>query len=334
MKKLFFFLLIGVNIGFSQISVSENPLRNSKKINQNTLERFKKTETIFVLPDAFHREIYQKILKEQWEITPFKLVSKKDFSFKNYLNDKYSFFYLNTDVKALEKATDVNIFIFATLDLFMLKNEALKKALSKSGKDGQKLIEKNKIQLARISLYPKNKFLKPIANARSNPKAVHDLVYSKNVFYDFNLGFLKNEIQKINHQLKEEKTYNSYKSAILPEIKNLKQHTLYVPEYLGIRFNGIRETHVNKQVNQVTALFKQYDYSYAIIKATDLSDKIMRGEIGYYAKYTRINTQRYLNVINAKTGEIIYSNNMSGFGYNLHVRHILSLNSAINKNFK
>lgn len=335
MKKLLLLLFFSnYFIGFSQISVSESPNRKTKKLNAKTIERFKKTETIFVLPNSISKESYNSILKQYWNITPYKIIDFETFSFKNYLNDEYSFVYLNTSVKTIDKSRSINVYIYATLNIFMLKNKEIKDLLSKKKKKTSKIFESNKIQLASIFLYPKNEYLKTIANLRNNEKELIEFTYTQKAFYDFNAGFFKNGIQKINYQLKKSEPYYLYESDFLPEIKNLATHKLYVPEYLGLKFNGMRETNTGKNTSYIKDLFKTYNFEYSTIKTSELSDKIIQKEITYYAKYTRVNTQRFLHIVNAKTGEIIYRKHMPGMAYNLHQKHILNLNNAIRKSIK
>lgn len=318
-------------ISHSQISVSEKPNRKTKEINEETLNRFKKTETIFVLPNTISKNTYESILKEQWHITPYKIVDYSKFNINKYLSNKYSFAYLNTAVKTIDKPRAINVYIYATLDFFMLDNEATKELLSKKKKKIKNKFDKHKIHIANIALYPKNNSLKPITNARNNEKKLLDLTFSKNSFYDFNAGFFKNGIQKIHRQLKKESPYYLYENDFLPEIKNLETNKLYIPEYLGIKFNGMRETNRGKNLNYIKKLFENYNFEYSIIKSDDLSTKIIDKEIMYYAKYTRINTQRFLHITNAITGEIIYRKHMPGIAYNLHPKHIFNLNNTIRK---
>jgi len=310
MKKRFLLLfLIHYMISFAQISVGEKPNRKTKEFSKETFSRFLKTTTIFVLPNTIDEEIYSSILKKHWTITPFKLIDFNDFDFKNHLNNTYSFCYLNTFIKTLDKPRSINVYMYANLDVFMLNNKAIKNEKKKHKK---LFLENHKISLASISLYPKNESLRPITNVRNNHKKLLDITYTKNTFYDFNAGFFTNEIQKIHSLLKEEKTYYRYKNEVSQEIKQLANNTLYIPEYLGFKFNGTRETNTNKNIDYIKELFKNYDFDYQIIKSNELSKKIIENKIDYYIKFTRVNTQRFLQVTNAKTSEVVYRKYMPG----------------------
>jgi hypothetical protein len=47
-----------------------------------------------------------------------------------------------------------------------------------------------------------------------------------------------------------------------------------------------------------------------------------------------MNAERFLQIVNSKTGEIIYRNYMTGISYNLKSKHISDLNSKIIKSLK
>jgi len=331
-KTLLILFIISSYVGFSQISVSDNPNRKIKELNKELLTKFKKTETIFVLPENIKKEAYENVLKKHWKTTPYKIINYKDFNFENYLNNQFSFAYVNTYVKTIDKPRAINVYIYANFDVFMLDNEEVRTQLNeRKKKDRNYILEKNKLPLASISLYPKNEYLRILTNARNNEEELTKLTYTKDVFYDFNIGFFQNGIQKINNHLKTEKPYNLYESDFSPELKNLTKNTLYIPEYLGIQFNGMRETHRGKAKERIKHLFEVYDFDFAILKTDELSNKITTNEITYYAKYTRVNTQRFLHIINAKTGNIIYRKHMPGMAYNLHPKHIFNLNTTIRK---
>ncbi len=329
MKKLFLaFFLIYSSLCFSQISVSNNHNRNTKKLDTAVFNSFKKTETIFVLPSIINTETYNAILKEYWKITPYQLVDYKTFKFKNYPGNKYSFVYLDTSIKTIDKSRAINIYIYANLDLFM-RNKDLKE------KHKDKWFEK-KTDIARVLLFPKNDFLKTLANARDKKSDLKKLTHENDVFYNFNAGYFKNYIQKIHQELTKQNTKNNepyyvYENDFLPEIKNLATATLYIPEYLGLKFNGFRETNTNKNVNHIKKLFSAYDFEYRIVKNSELNTLIMENKDFYYAKFIRINTQRFLHIINAHTGEIIYRKYLPGIAYNLNSKHIANLNSKIKK---
>lgn len=328
MKKLYLLLsLTSSLICFSQISVSENHYKKTKTIDKETIAQFKKTVTLFVLPDIIAKETYDTILKQYWNITPYEIIDHKSFNFNKYSEKKYSFVYLNTSIKTIDKSRAINVYIYANLDIFMLKNKLLENT-------SKKAFKKNKINLARVSLFPRNDALKKIANARKKERSLKELMYSKNVFYDYNAGFFQNYIQKINDHLKENKTYYLYGSDFLPEIKELAESKLYIPDYLGLQFNGMRETNTGKNKTTIKKLFNNYSFEYEIIKSGDLSTKIINKEAIYYIKYTRINTQRFLHVINAITGEIVYRKYIAGMAYNLNGKHISKLNNIIKKAIK
>ena len=77
-------------------------------------------------------------------------------------------------------------------------------------------------------------------------------------------------------------------------------------------------------------LFKYYDYKYQIISSEELNKKIMNNEPIYYLMYVRLNSDRFLSVVNAQTGEVVYRAYHS-LGYVLRSSIIKKLNKAIKK---
>lgn len=54
-------------------------------------------------------------------------------------------------------------------------------------------------------------------------------------------------------------------------------------------------------------IFKSYPYTYELIDAEDLSEKILSGEEFYYMVFVKSSTDKYLTIFNSVSGEIIYS---------------------------
>jgi hypothetical protein len=64
-------LLISVSVGANgQVGCMTNFGRTLPGFEQGDMERFKRTETVFVLPEIFLLQIYEKILSENWTVTP------------------------------------------------------------------------------------------------------------------------------------------------------------------------------------------------------------------------------------------------------------------------
>ncbi|HRV55265.1 MAG TPA: hypothetical protein P5264_06980, partial [Mangrovimonas sp.] len=80
-------------------------------------------------------------------------------------------------------------------------------------------------------------------------------------------------------------------------------------------------------------VLSSYDYNYKFIDNDKLDEKILSGEEFYYLKYVRVNSQKFVSIINGKTGEVVYRNYYAGtaFSYNLKSKNIKQLNGLIRK---
>lgn len=74
-----------------------------------------------------------------------------------------------------------------------------------------------------------------------------------------------------------------------------------------------------------------YNYKYEVISDEELNNKILNNEELYYLRYVRMNAERFLQVVNSKTGEIIYRNYITGMSYNIKSKDIKELNDKIKK---
>lgn len=330
--RLLFLFLITIK-GFSQISVSSRHIGPPKSIDKEIMARLKNTETIFLFSTVYEKETYEAILKDTWKVTPYKIVSLEDFNLENYLNDKYSFFQLagHKRIKKTDRGPDI-ISLYTYIDLFLYDNEAIHKKLNKLSPEKKEkkfndIIQSNTVDLVRFYIHPKEEFIHT-----SITKEIDEIVnsmYNDDVFYNYKPGFLKNYFQKINNLLLDEETYWLYKTDFTSEIKNLSTQKLYIPSYLTIKYNAWRGTDSPEYDNDVLEVFKTYDYEYEILSDQDISDKIIQNEEFYYLRYVRMNAERFLQIVNSKTGEVIYRFYTTGFGYKITDKHIKEINKKI-----
>lgn len=124
-------------------------------------------------------------------------------------------------------------------------------------------------------------------------------------------GVLQNYIQKMaafsstkyNHQNDANKGQAKVDNA--KELSNLKDEKLYVTEACLMDYNLVTNTFKNEK-KDVSKLFEKYPYEYELISDDDLSSKILAGETFYYLVFINDAPRKYVYIMNAKTGEIIY----------------------------
>ncbi|WP_412985112.1 hypothetical protein [Pontimicrobium sp. IMCC45349] len=325
----------------AQISIGPRHIGKSKNFPKGRIDKFKKTETIFVLSDIIDVDVYDQILNDSWDVTPYKLVYRDEFNPLNYLDGNYSFANLEGHhvVKTMKSGAQVD-YIYIYIKFFMYDAENLKKEISKLDKKSKKYekklnkaISSNKESLARVDLFPKDTFL-PTALSSSSSE-IMDSIYSTDVFYNYKPGFLKNYFQKVNNQLKLGEEYWMYDNDYLPELKKLANTTLYIPNYHLIKYNAWRGKD-KKDKDSFEKVFEDYKYNYEFLDQDEMDRRILAGEEFYYLRYVRVNSQKFIHIVNSKTGEVIYRNYVAGImsSYNIKSRHVDDINSKIKKALK
>jgi hypothetical protein len=336
MKIFSFLFLLSLSIsGFAQISVGPTYVGKAKNFKKGALEKFKNTETIFILSETLDRYDYLKILEASWTITPYQIVHISDFDIEKYLSDDYSFATLGGTLRTMGKGMSSYSTLFTFIELKMYDNEKILKKLEKLSPDKKEkkkmeIAEEHLYNFAHIYIYPKDEFIH--TSATKNIDNIFTSMYLDDVFYNYKPGFLKNYFQKVNDQLENGEEYWLYENDYLPELKKLASETLYIPSYLGIQFSALLAEDSDADHETIEDIFKNYDYNYEIIDDDELSDKIMRGEELYYIRYVRMNAERFLQVVNSKTGEIIYRKYLIGLlSFKIKPKHIKDLSKDISK---
>jgi len=336
--KFIFILFIITSQAFSQISVGPKHIGKPGKFKKGVLEKFKNTETIFLLSKVYDKAEYEKILKDSWDVTPYKIVSAEKFDIEDYLSDKYSIAQLGGFKRIKQmKSGGTSTSLFTYIDFKIYDSDKIYEKLNKlspkkRAKKKSDIIDDYSLNIARFYIYPKDDFIRTSLSLDMD-RIVYSL-FMEDVFFNYKPGLLKNYFQKVNNLIKKEEVYWMYKDDYLPELKKLKKNKLFIPSYMVIKYNGWTGQDSEENEEGVQKVFKKYDYEYEIIPDDDLSDKIMNNEEFYYLRYVRMNAERFLQVVNSKTGEIIYRNYITGFSYSIKSKHIKDLNSKIIKALK
>lgn len=328
----------------AQVSIGPRHIGKSKNFPKGRLDKFKGTETIFVLSDIIDQSTYKKLLDDSWDITPYKLVSRDDFNILDYVDGNFSFANLEGHhvTKTTRSGAQVD-YLYIYIKFFMLDSEGLKKDLSKLKKSSKKYkkkvkkaISSNKENLARVDMFPKDTFLPTALNSES--AVIMDSIYSKDVFYNYKSGFLKNYFQKVNNQLKTGEEYWMYENDNLPELKKLAKQTLYIPNYHLNKYNPwkMKNRKAKEGEDAFKTVMENYEHKFEFQDETEMDKRILAGEKFYYLRFVRVNSQKFVHIVNSKTGEIVYRNYVAGImsSYNLKSRHIKDINSKIKKALK
>lgn len=351
--KILLFLLSVTLHSFSQVSVGPRHVGTSSKFKKGDLEKFKNTETIFILSDIYEKEIYTKVIEDSWDVTPFKIVDYKSLNIDDYLNGKYSFAEIAGRLSYRESTGGgTSTFLITYLDFKMYDNEAINKQKDKLSREKwrkkrEDILDKNASTFARFNLYQKDDFLRiaipnvgkvstfgmdrSVILSEEYMDDVIEAMYSKDVFFNYKPGFLKNYFQKINELLKAEEVYWMFAKDFTPELKNLTKTKLYVPSYISIKMDRWKVEDSEENDENIDDIFGKYDFEYEIILDEELNDKIINNEELYYLRYVRMNSEQFIQVINSKSGDIIYRDYIGGRSFKIKSKHINELNDKIIK---
>jgi hypothetical protein len=314
----------------SQVSISSEHYGRLKNIKKEEFARFKKTKTIFILSNVFTVEEYTKVISDSWTITPFEIVNIKDVDLSNYDLEKTSFALLGAQIVNIQKSSGMNYNKYFTyFDFFIYERDKKKKEIEKyknmsdNKKEKYNILNYYKDNFARFYLLPNSDLLLSLYNG----DASFD-IFSKESFYNYKLGFLKNYFQFINNKMDKNESYWFYQNTTTSEFKELKSKTLYIPSYISEHLSGDDKMYTKSIFEE---LFADYEYKYEFIEDNILNQKILAGEEFYYLRYARVNTERFLQVVNSKNGEIIYADYITGLSVSLKPKHIKELSKAVSK---
>lgn len=317
---------------FAQVSVGPRHVGKAKKFDKGVLEKFKNTETIFVLSEALGRYDHMKILDDSWDVTPYQIVHIEDFDIEKYLDKNYSIAKLGGFLKTTSLGHGGYTTLYTYIDFVMYDGDKISKKLKKLSpkkreKKKMEIIEENALKIARIYIFPKDDFIH--TSLSKSTEETFTSLYIDDVFFNYKPGFIKNYFQKVNDLIKNEEVYWMYEKDYQEELKNLSSAKLYIPSYMTIKYNGWTAQDSEPDEENIEDIFKKYDYQYEIIDDSALSEKIMNNEELYYIRYVRMNAEKFLQIVNSKNGEIVYRDYIPGLSYKIKSRHIKDINKDI-----
>lgn len=318
-------LLISYSTVFSQIRIGdfESAKYGFSKLNEKDLERFKLSKTIFFFTDQFTLEEYDKILKENWTVTPYII---KDISeFKNYkFKAGESYFRPTNYTISLSKGqVQSSSYLFFNNVLNLIDDVKI----NKKGK--------RKMSITKIS----DIYFTGDINARMS--AFLNAENTKGSMVNYKLGYLKNFFQNISNTLVEGRSVEIYDDLATVELKRLKTDTLYIDKSVILGFDKITNKKLLKMLEKrnalenidaiITNLSENYPYPFKIVSTEELNDKILNTNVDfYYLMNNQLNSNKVITVFNGKTSDIIY-NNHSKMSYKIKSKDLKRIVTKIEK---
>ncbi|WP_109301370.1 hypothetical protein [Aquimarina sp. AU474] len=282
------------------------------KLNKKDLNRFTNTKTTFILPEFFSKESYEKLLNQVWNVTPYRIVYRDDFTGDTIKTDDALARFKSMEIEKTTKSGMVVSYVFNFLDFHVVdkvKNKKKGKVWWKS-------------RVGTIYFTPNIKIRQQIEASSGEREISGDLL-------NFRLGYLKNYLQLVNNSLKNKKSIDIYDDFISPELEKLKDQTLYIDSNLLYGYNPF--TASGKKSPEIEKLTQDYTFKYEVIDYNKLEEKIFNEKNDFfYLMYNQINSNKIINIVNGKTGEIIYQKHTT-VSYNLKPKDFKKIYLRINK---
>jgi hypothetical protein len=304
-----FITLIAFN-SKSQIAIS-----NIKEI-----EKIKNGTTFIVMKDPYSEKVIEFInaFKSSWTISKLEFIKYEDIQKKmSFQNSFLTFEHYTKTSSDMNNSSVSSTVTHLYLQLWTCDPEYFKKE-----QGIMQLQNLPKIEVARIELFTDVYLL-------INPDLIY--VYNFNMdghIYNWGPGIVKNYIQTLMIYLnKNDKRwlYSGIKDK--QQLKKLKTDSLYVPHYFMLKYKKMDESRRHKE----RKLFKHYKNKYVILSDSSLNEKILNSEEAfYYLLYVRSFMDKFICVMNSKTGEMIYSR-YTGMSMNAKSKDLKKLQRKINR---
>lgn len=303
-------------IGNIKISKSKY-LKSPKELKTEDIDKFKATKTYFIYDSeyfAFSKDEYAEALKKVWLVTDYEVIDRVEF---------------------LGKVKAGNSVVFFNYDMLKSAGNFMKNEKPAIQSDGEVY---TRIQVSIIESIKTNKKNKTTIEYNTYANShFHAYTANRETMLKYNQGFghLINTLKFINNKLNNNESYVSWGDFVnANEIKELKEHSLYVShneicQCSHLDFPG-RE---NELISHSNKLLKSYDFNATGITKEKLSKLILddNSEQFFYLTYNQqMNGFRVINIINGKTGNIIYQD-YKGAAFSLKEKDFKKLNKTIDK---
>ncbi|NQY28610.1 MAG: hypothetical protein HRT69_03975 [Flavobacteriaceae bacterium] len=338
MKKIILSLLIILvtNNFYAQVNIGKSKSWANiyvSELSNKQFDEIKNLKTIFVIPNGLDKDTIKQIIDEVWTINDIKFIAKNNFEASKFSNNAVIELIDDEGFKKRIKRTEPYNGSVAT-GLEQQKDKTIGEYIVFNF---SLFIPSQKKAVAQIFFTPNIKKREVITNSSDRKSALEKaLIKNKQKknkeisgFYNFDLGYIKNYFQCLNENLNNNINIQSEDTYVDEnEIKNLKESTLFTPDWMMKRYDPFSST--IKKIDKPEKYFSKYNYDYKVITNKDLNEKILEGKDDfYYLMHTQVNGDKIVSVINGKTGNIIYRKT-TRMSYNIKSKDISFLNKQIN----
>lgn len=308
----FSILLLSFSVA-AQVSIGRSHRGPFDDFKKGDYKLIRAKKTVFVI-DEFVASEFETMLSSFWDLNKYVVISRQEYekTKSNYLTEEYAIFEFKGDVVTSTSSSGMtNEYLHLMYKYYYYSDIKVKNDKTK--------FDTNEVAAIFFS---------------GNAEGMWGMIRSKTFYnldenlYNYRLGFMKNYLQFVNTTLKDEWYSFAYATEYdKKKIKALKTATLYIPDYINTKYNAFKGTDSERE--SPDELLKKYNFKYEFIDTDELNDKILSAtEDFYYLMYTKVNSQKFVSVVNGKTGEIVYRE-YDILSYNISAKDLGELNSSI-----
>lgn len=281
----------------AQIFVAESAEKGRKKSDNSP--GLSENITLFVLQEKDYRnkEIFEEAIRASWTLTPFRVITEEEKSLY-YGKEGYLWFGFGGQIiQRVSRSGMTTTNTHLSYDLYRLD----------PNRKGTKL---ERSTLASFQLHPDMPTYREserIFMGRDAERKFGEYVYRKSIFNNWGPGFLRTYLKVINDMLVSGEGRRVYKE--LNEklaLKPLIRDTLYIPDYVTVRMNPLTGK-VSEPDTDDEDIKKVYPFPHKFVSSEQLNEMILSGKKFFYLNYVKSSTDKYINVFNNETGQMIYA---------------------------
>jgi len=286
-------------------------------LDDDDLETLKASTTVFVLQskDEDRAGDFAKSIADVWKLTPFIVASPKELY--KYTGLKYAIFSFGGFIVSTSHSSSTHL----SYDLTIPK-------VNRHGEiTGRKM-------LARFILSPDfetieaiNRPAAPFSGKKGREEKEENqanTLYNHARYSNWGPGQIRGYLKAINDGLTNAERrglFDGIKESDL--MKPLTKDTLYLPMYLKDHFNAFNGNETTKDEDgDDEAAGEAYPYPHRYINENELEKMLVNAtKPVYHLIYVRSSTNKYVSIVEAKSGTIIYSN-FKNMSYNFKMKDL------------
>jgi hypothetical protein len=315
------FILLG-NYSFAQFGVNgpkslRDPACYKHRLDDEDYDKLKKSTVYFVCTNDLLKAEgeLESIFDDAWNYSDIKVIKANDV--EKYINKENSAFFT---------LGEVHDYVF--YELWMIKDHS------------KEIKNNNMVAFGQFCLFHHYKidsaWWKFVKNKEFEPNSYINFHYDRAKVPNLKPYIVANYLKLIEGYLESKNDYHcNDRLSNIPELKNLKDDTLYISNNLLDKIEQKRSGLYETTKFDEKKLMSKYPHPYKFISFDEINDKIKNGDDFYYCLGINISSMR-LSVFKGKTGECIF-NEMGGIingavSYYCHPKDFGRIASEVKKN--